>query len=76
MLRQGRALGYITLSTLTPRTPSDSEISAYRLLADRAAAALENARLFKALERELDERERVEPPHKPRMGALCPRCTD
>ena len=70
MLRQGRALGYITLSTLTPRTPSDSEISAYRLLADRAAAALENARLFKALERELDERERVDAALQRRLADL------
>jgi len=46
MVRGGRVLGYITLSSLTPRTPSAEEITAYRLLAERAAAALENARLY------------------------------
>jgi len=51
MVREDRVLGYITLSSLTPRTLSTAEIASYRLLADRAAAALENARLFEELER-------------------------
>jgi GAF domain-containing protein/HAMP domain-containing protein len=50
MVRMGRTLGFITLSSLTPRTPSAEEITAYQLLAERAAAALENARLYQSLE--------------------------
>jgi len=46
MVREERVLGYITLSSLAPHTPSAEEITAYRLLAERAAAALKNARLF------------------------------
>ncbi len=48
MIREGRVLGFITLSSLAPRTPSKEEITAYRLLAERAATALENARLYEA----------------------------
>jgi putative nucleotidyltransferase with HDIG domain len=55
MVREGRVLGFITLSGLTPRTPSAEEITTYRLLADRAAAALENARLFNEIQRRLTE---------------------
>jgi len=51
MVRQGHPFGFITLSNLTPRRPSEEEITAYRLLAERAAAALENARLYIAMER-------------------------
>jgi GAF domain-containing protein len=50
MVRQGRTMGFMTLSSLTPRTPSAQEIAAYQLLAERAAAALENARLYRGLE--------------------------
>jgi GAF domain-containing protein len=50
MVREGRALGWITLSSLRPRAPSAEEITAYRLLAERAATALENARLYQSLE--------------------------
>ena len=50
IVREGRVLGFITLSSLTPRTPSTQEITAYRLLAERAAAALENARLYQRLD--------------------------
>jgi GAF domain-containing protein len=46
MMREGRAVGWITLSSLTPRTPSAQEIAAYQLLAERAAVALESARLY------------------------------
>lgn len=50
MAREGRAVGFITLSSLTPRTPSKEENTAYHLLAERAATALENARLYQGLE--------------------------
>jgi len=45
LVREGRTLGYITLSSPTPRTPSAEEIAAYSLLAERAATAIETARL-------------------------------
>jgi len=55
MVREGRVLGFITLSGLTPRTPSAEEITTYRLLADRAAAAMENARLYTQMQQHLTE---------------------
>ncbi len=55
MMREKQTIGFITLSSLTPHTPSDSEITAYRLLADRAAAALENTRLLEKTERHLKQ---------------------
>ncbi len=68
--REGRAIGFITLSSLTPRTPSAEEITAYRLLAERAAVALENVRLYTALQAELAERERAEQQIQERVHEL------
>jgi PAS domain S-box-containing protein len=53
MIREGRAIGLITFSKLTPYTPSVEEIAACQLLAERAAVALENARLFEETARSL-----------------------
>jgi HD-GYP domain-containing protein (c-di-GMP phosphodiesterase class II) len=46
MIQDGRVLGCITLTCLTPRTPTDEENSTYELLAKLATVALDNARLF------------------------------
>ncbi|MFQ6014981.1 MAG: GAF domain-containing protein, partial [Anaerolineae bacterium] len=46
MRQEGRVTGFITLSSLTPRTPSAQEVAACQLLAELATSALENARLF------------------------------
>ncbi|MFH2103031.1 MAG: GAF domain-containing protein [Chloroflexota bacterium] len=70
MAREGRTMGFITLSSLTPRVPSAEEVTAYRLLAERAAVALENARLYTALQAELAERERAEQELQERMREL------
>jgi PAS domain S-box-containing protein len=53
MMRDGQVMGIITLSNLVPYTPSSEEISASHLLAERAAAALENARLFEKTDQHL-----------------------
>ena len=55
MVREGQVIGVITLGSLTPYTPSAEEISACHLLAERAAAALENARLFEKTGRHLQQ---------------------
>jgi len=55
MIREGRAIGLITFSKLTPHTPSVEEIAACQLLAERAAVALENARLFEETTRSLEQ---------------------
>ncbi len=55
MLREGRAIGFITFSKLTPYTPSAEEVAACRLLAERAAVALENVRLFEETTRSLSQ---------------------
>lgn len=55
MLRNGRVIGAITLSNIKPYSPSAEEISTCHLLAERAATALENARLFEKTERQLQQ---------------------
>jgi PAS domain S-box-containing protein len=55
MVRGGHVIGVLTLSYLRPYHPSEEEISACRLLAERAAAALENARLFEKTEHHLQQ---------------------
>ncbi len=55
MVRGEHVIGLITLSNLTPYTPSAEEISACHLLAERAATALENARLFEKTDRHLQQ---------------------
>ena len=55
MMRGGQVIGAITLSSLQPYYPSPEEISSCHLLAERAAAALENARLFEKTERHLQQ---------------------
>jgi PAS domain S-box-containing protein len=55
MVRRENVIGVITLSSLKPYNPSMEEISACRLLAERVAAALENARLFERTERHLQQ---------------------
>jgi diguanylate cyclase (GGDEF)-like protein/PAS domain S-box-containing protein len=46
MVRSGRALGVITLSSTSPRNPSAQEIAGSQLLAELAASALENAQIY------------------------------
>ena len=46
MIRSGRVLGVITLSSPSPRIPSDQEIAGSQLLAELAASALENAQIY------------------------------
>lgn len=55
MMRGGQVTGVISLGSLTPYTPSNEEISACHLLAERAATALENARLFEKTDRHLQQ---------------------
>ncbi len=55
MLREGRVIGVLTLSKMVIYQPSADEISACHLLAERAAAALENARLFEKTEHHLQQ---------------------
>lgn len=55
LVREGQVIGVITLSSLKPYQPSAEEISSCRLLAERAAAALENARLFEKTDRHLQQ---------------------
>jgi HD-GYP domain-containing protein (c-di-GMP phosphodiesterase class II) len=55
MMRDGHVFGVITLSSLKAYQPSAEEISSCRLLAERAAAALENARLFEKTEHHLQQ---------------------
>ncbi len=55
MVRSGHVIGVLTLSNVRPYHPSADEISACHLLAERAAAALENARLFEITEHHLQQ---------------------
>ncbi len=55
MVRAGKVIGILTLSSLTPYQPSADEISACHLLAERAAVALDNARLFEQTEHHLQQ---------------------
>ncbi len=55
MVREGQVIGVLTLSKLKIYQPSTEEVSACHLLAERAAAALENARLFEKTERQLQQ---------------------
>ena len=59
MRREGRTLGFITLSALLPHSPSQEKIAVYQLLAERAAAALENVRLLEETRQRLAEMEAV-----------------
>ncbi len=55
MMRDGLVMGVITFGSLSPYAPSTEEISACHLLAERAAAALENALLFEKTDRHLQQ---------------------
>lgn len=55
MVRRENVIGVITMSSLKPYNPSLEEVSTCRLLAERVAAALENARLFERTERHLQQ---------------------
>ncbi len=55
MVRGGHVIGVLTLSNVTPYHPSAEEVTSCHLLAERAAAALENARLFEKTEHHLQQ---------------------
>jgi HD-GYP domain-containing protein (c-di-GMP phosphodiesterase class II) len=55
MVQEGRVIGALTLSSLQPYNPSAEEVSTCQLLAERAAASLENARLFEQTEHHLQK---------------------
>jgi len=55
MMWQTIATGFIGLSSPSAHMPSPEEITAFQLLAERAAAALENARLFEETQHRAEE---------------------
>ncbi len=55
MVRANKVIGVLALSSLEPYQPSADEISACHLLAERAAVALDNARLFEKTEHHLQQ---------------------
>jgi two-component system, cell cycle sensor histidine kinase and response regulator CckA len=52
MVSQGEILGFLTIGRATPYQPSAAEINAYRLLAERAGAALRSARLLQRMQQQ------------------------
>ena len=52
LLVEGASIGVLHVGTLTPRDFTDEDAALLQLAADRAALAIERARLFDALERE------------------------
>ena len=55
MMREGHAIGMITLSSVNSYNPPAEEVTACHLLAERASAALENAHLFEKTELHLQQ---------------------
>lgn len=55
MMWQAKATGFFGLSSLSARMPPPEEITAFQLLAERAAVALENARLFEETQHRAEE---------------------
>ena len=55
MMWQTIAIGFIVLSSPATHIPSLEEITAFQLLAERAAAALDNARLFEETQHRAEE---------------------
>ncbi len=55
-----RVVGVMNVSFETPHAFDESELRVLRLLADQAAVAIENARLYEAAQREIAERKRAE----------------
>jgi GAF domain-containing protein len=53
--RADHRLGVLTVAYLTPHTFTDDELRVLALLADQAASALDNARLYEETRRRLDE---------------------
>ncbi len=53
--RADRPLGVFTIAFLTPHTFTAEELRVLTLLADRAASALDNARMYEEIRRQLDE---------------------
>ena len=55
-----RVVGVMTVSRSEPGAFTANDLQTLRLLADQAAIAIENARLYKQTQEEIDERRRVE----------------
>jgi len=53
--RAGRVLGVFTIAFLEPHTFGEEELRVLGLLADQAAIAIENARLYEKIERSLEQ---------------------
>jgi response regulator RpfG family c-di-GMP phosphodiesterase len=53
LIQENRVIGFIIFGLFEPLTPSQEEISAMAMLAERVSLALENARLFEAAQRNL-----------------------
>jgi GAF domain-containing protein len=52
MVSQGEMLGFLTIGRTTPYQPSPAEVNAFRLLAERAGAALRSARLLQRMQQQ------------------------
>ncbi len=57
LMLDGAFKGALVLGDIQPRLPSDEEVAAFRLLADRVAAKLENIRLLREASRHVNELE-------------------
>jgi GAF domain-containing protein/CheY-like chemotaxis protein len=57
---RGQVLGVLTFNTTVPRQYTPDEMDFLTSFADQAAIAIENARLYEAAQRELEERRRAE----------------
>jgi PAS domain S-box-containing protein len=58
--RSDRVVGVFTSAFLEPHTFTESELRVLGLLSDQAAIAIDNARLYEAVQQELTERKRAE----------------
>ncbi len=60
MVYHGRVVGLVEIMDRSERPPTEQEIALARMLADQAAIAIENARLYEQTQQELSARRRAE----------------